>query len=77
MGFSEILSKLINTRDYFFQNLFGKSEPFVPAPTQVVPGLDPIVVQAVENVFTNREDQKEVFDYSLRFRQRFHDHLVR
>lgn len=59
-----------------FKNLFSKREPFVPAPGQVVPGLDPIVVQAIENLFPNQDDQKLVFEYALRFRERFKDHPV-
>ena len=46
----------------FFKNLFSKDETFVPAPTQNIPGLEPIVVQAVENLFPNIEDQKELFN---------------
>ena len=46
----------------FFKNLFGKEEePFIPTPTQHVSGLEPIVVQAVEALFSNSEDQKYVF----------------
>jgi hypothetical protein len=50
----------------FFKNLFSKSEPFVPTPTQTVPGLEPIVVQAVENLYPNTEDQKQAFTYLLK-----------
>jgi len=46
----------------FFKNLFSKDEPFVPTPTQEVSGLEPIIVQAVENVFPNIDDQKEIFE---------------
>jgi hypothetical protein len=60
----------------FLKNLFGKSEPFVPAPTQSIPGLDPIVVQAIENLYPNQDDQKLVFDHSLRFNERFKYHPV-
>jgi hypothetical protein len=49
----------------FFQKLFSKSEAFVPTPTQTIPGLEPIVVQAVENLSSNIEDQKRVFTYLL------------
>ena len=45
----------------FFKNLFGKDEPFVPTPTQEVPGLDPLVVQVAETLFPNPEDQRVVF----------------
>jgi len=47
----------------FLKKLFSRGEPFVPTPTQTVPGLDPIVVQAVENLYPNPEDQKQVFEY--------------
>jgi cytochrome P450 len=53
----------------FFKNLFGKEELFVPTPTQSVPGLEPIIVQAVENVFANLNDQKEIFDLLVRNRR--------
>ena len=53
----------------FFKNLFGKEERFVPAPTQSVPGLEPIVVQAIEILYTNAEDQKKAFEYSLKIQQ--------
>lgn len=60
----------------FFKNLFGKGESFFPTPTQAVPGLDPIVVQAIENLFPKIEDQKLVFDYSLRFKEKYKDNPV-
>ena len=60
----------------FFKNLFGKSEPFVPTPTQAVPGLDPIVVQAIENLYPKTEEQKLVFVSSLRFKDKFKDHPI-
>ena len=50
----------------FFKNLFGKSESFVPAPSQEIPGIQPLVVQAVENLFPGREDQNYVFNYVRR-----------
>jgi hypothetical protein len=53
----------------FFKNLFSKDEPFVPTPSQTVPGLEPIVVQAIENLYPNIEDQKRVFEYSLKFKE--------
>jgi len=55
----------------FFKNLFNKGEPkgeaFVPTPTQSVPGLEPIVVQAIENLFPNTDDQKKAFSYALEY----------
>ena len=53
----------------FFKKLFSKSEPFVPTPTQTVSGLEPIVVQAIENLYPDVQDQKQVFEYSLRFKE--------
>ena len=44
----------------FFKNLFSKEEPFVPTPVQEVSGLEPIVVQVVETLFSEA-DQKQVF----------------
>lgn len=49
----------------FFKNLFSKGEPFVATPTQDVPGIEPIVVQAIENLFPNRDDQSYAFRYIL------------
>jgi len=49
----------------FLKNLFSKAEPFVPTPTQNVPGIEPIIVQAIENLFPNRDDQKRAFSYIL------------
>lgn len=54
----------------FFKNLFIKRESFVPTPTQTVPGLEPIVVQAIENLYPNIEDQRQVFEYSLKYEKR-------
>ena len=45
----------------FLKNLFGKEEPFVPVPTQEIPGLEPLVVQVAETIFPNPEDQQVVF----------------
>ena len=51
----------------FLKKLFSKEEPFVPTPTQSVSGLEPIVVQAVENLYPNTEDQKQAFTYLLKY----------
>ena len=54
----------------FFKNLFGdgssKNETFVPSPTQAVPGLEPIVVHAVEHLYPNIKEQKHAFDFLLK-----------
>lgn len=47
---------------FLFKKLFGKAEPFIPTATQSVPGLELIIVQAVENLFPNRDDQKIIFE---------------
>jgi hypothetical protein len=52
------------------KSLFGKKEepagePFTPTPTQDVPGLEPIIVQAIENLYPDVEQQKRVFKYTL------------
>lgn len=51
----------------FFKKLFGnadlKEESFVPAGT--IQGLEPIVVYAVENLYPNTEEQKNIFVYLL------------
>lgn len=49
----------------FFKNLFSKGEPFIPTPTQEVPGIEPIIVQAIENLFPNPDDQQYTFRYIL------------
>jgi len=54
----------------FFKNLFRKREPFVPSPTQTIPGLEPIVVQAIENLFPDAEDQKKAFKWALDFKEK-------
>ena len=54
----------------FFKNLFGdrssKEEPFVPTPTQTIPGLEPIVVHAVERLYPSVEEQKHAFTFLLK-----------
>jgi len=53
----------------FFKKLFNTEEQFVPTPTQDVPGLDPLVVHAIENLFPDTEVQKQALDFSLKFLQ--------
>lgn len=60
----------------FFKKLFDKRDPFVPTPTQTVPGLDPIVVQAIESLYPKPGDQRVVFDYSVQFKEKFKDHPI-
>jgi len=52
----------------FLKNFFGgmKDEPFVPTPTQVVPGLEPIVVHAVEHLYPSVKEQKHAFAFLLK-----------
>ena len=54
----------------FFKNLFSRGESFVPTPTQEVPGIPPIVVQAIENLFLNIDDQKTAFKCILELKER-------
>lgn len=54
-----------------FKNLFRKGESFVSTPTQEIPGIQPIVVQAIENLFPNLDDQKYVFNYVLKLGERW------
>jgi hypothetical protein len=42
-------------------------EPYVPTPTQQIRGLAPIVVQAIESLYPNGVDQKQAFEYSIRY----------
>lgn len=57
----------------FFKNLFGngepKDEPFIATPKQSIPGLEPIVVQAIENLYPDREEQKQVFQWALDYKK--------
>ena len=53
----------------FFKNLFSKGEAFVPTPTQNIPGLEPIVVQAIENLWRDTADQKKAFQYALEYKE--------
>ena len=56
----------------FFNNLFGKrkeGEPFIPTPTQNIPGLEPIIVQAIENLYPDIEDQKKAFTYAREYKE--------
>ena len=52
----------------FLKNLFGnrnsKEAPFVP--TQTIPGLEPIVVHAIEQLYSSLEEQKHAFAYLLK-----------
>src|SRR5215208_4911141 len=54
----------------FFKNLFGdrnsKEKSFIAAPTQIVPGLEPIVVHAVEHLYPSIEEQKLAFTFLLK-----------
>lgn len=54
----------------FLKNLFSKGESFTPAPTQIIPGLEPIVVQAIENLYPDVTDQNKAFDYFLEYAEK-------
>jgi len=65
----------------FFKNLFSKNknaiptlkqdEPdFKPAVAQInEPELEPIVVQAIENLYSNAADRKQATDFSIRYKR--------
>jgi len=53
----------------FFKNLFSKGESFIPTPSQSISGIEPIVVQAIENLYPDVEDQKQAFEYALKLRK--------
>jgi hypothetical protein len=57
----------------FFKNLFRKGEPkgepFIATPTQSIPGLEPIAVQAIENLYPDVEDQKQAFQWALNYKK--------
>jgi len=53
----------------FFKNLFSKGEAFVPTPMQNIPGVEPILVQAIENLWRDGEDQKKAFKYVLEYKE--------
>ena len=55
----------------FSKHLFSQGESFVPTPTQEIPGIQPIVVQAIENLFPGIEDQKYTFNYVLKLGERW------
>ena len=58
----------------FFKKMFSKEkpkeepyEPFLPTPVQQIHGVEPIVVQAIENLYSSNEHQKQAFEYSIRY----------
>ena len=66
----------------FLKGLFGKkSEPeeerFIPTPTQTVSGLEPIVVQAIENLYPEEEQQMKVFNYALEYTRAYKEKIKR
>jgi hypothetical protein len=58
----------------FFKNLFGKGESFVPTPSQEISGIQPVIVQAVENLFPGREEQNYVFNYVRKLEELWRAH---
>ena len=66
----------------FLKSLFGKKEepggePFTPTPTQDIPGLEPIIVQAIENLYPDIEQQKKVFEYALEYKRAYKEKIKR
>ena len=53
----------------FFKKLFGKNETVSPAPNQNEPELEPIVIQAIENLYPNVADQTKAVEYSIRYKK--------
>jgi hypothetical protein len=53
----------------FFKKLFGKSETVTPAPNQNEPALEPIVLQAIENLYPDTADQSKAIEYSIRYKK--------
>ena len=53
----------------FFSGRDSKDESFVPTPTQVIPGLQPIVVHAVEHMYPSKREQKHAFAFLLKHTQ--------
>lgn len=52
-----------------FKNLFGKNEDdesLIPMPSQQIKGIKPIVVYAVEILFSNADFRKEIFESLLK-----------
>ncbi len=54
----------------FLKNLFSKGESFTPTPTLTIPGLEPIVVQAIENLYPDISDQNKAFEYFLKYAEK-------
>ena len=63
----------------FFKNMFAdrnaKEEPFNPTPTQTIPGLEPIVIYAVEHLYPSIEEQKNAFAFLLEHAEEHHNVL--
>ena len=53
----------------FFKNLFGKSKDATSISKQEEPELEPIALQAIENLFPNEVDQKKAIGYSIRYKK--------
>ena len=66
----------------FLKSLFSKKgepegEPFIPSPTQNIPGLEPIIVQAIENLYPDINEQKKVFKYALDYTLTYKEKIKR
>ena len=53
----------------FFKNLFAKSKDTTSASREEEPELEPIVLQAIENLFPSKADQKQAIGYSTRYKK--------
>ena len=50
----------------FSKKLFSKNRS---SPIKTIPGIEPIVVQAVENLFPDANDQNKIFEYILELKK--------
>ena len=58
------------------KKLFSRAEPFIPTPSQSIPGLDPMVVQAIEILYPDPDFQKQAIDFSLKFLKNKQDGIL-
>jgi hypothetical protein len=49
----------------FVKRLFRKDKSSIPMATKKIPEIEPIVIQAVENLFSDVHEQETVFKYIL------------
>lgn len=64
------------------KHLFRREEEpdgsaFAQVPTQTVPGLEPIIVQAIESLFPNADQRKKAFEYALEYKRVYQERIGR